>query len=510
MEERQRFRPSTTCSVALKSVLLPLQKFGTFLLPTPLQRLLPDTISRSQASSLPPTTSKAGEDSRRTTYLDGLRGVAAFIVFVSHYLKPWIADLDYGYGCCNALADHKRFEGDVDGPLTTAGYGSRLIQLPIIRLIHSGPAMVTIFFIVSGYSLSLKPLKCIHERDWERFQHALSSSVFRRSLRLFLPSIASSLLVFVAVRLRLYSFPYDDGLMTGEVPVHPYRFDTFWQQCQDYFRFVSIALANPWTWEIIDCAYDSHLWTIAIEWKASMLLFLVMVGTARVKAGVRLFGIGVGMVLYCYWWNAVHLRTQSWEVGLFVTGMMMAEGDMLMQIRRTRRESGYKTMEYDDETRSSTRRRRSVPGCSKALISHFLRHAIFVAGLFLVSIPVQQAESAPGYAWLASIDDSVRHWQSLGAIMIVWSVGNEFLLEKIFSCAVARYLGQISFAMYLMHGPLLHSLGYSITVRFGLIIGFPLVVLLLFWIADFFWRLVDVPCQAFAKRVERWCIVSFA
>ena len=69
-----------------------------------------------------------------TAYLNGLRGVAAFIVFCQHLTT------DYYVG----------------EPLL--GYGSRpqdvwITQLPFIRLIYRGSFMIAIFFILSGYVL---------------------------------------------------------------------------------------------------------------------------------------------------------------------------------------------------------------------------------------------------------------------------------------------------------------------------------------------------------------------
>jgi hypothetical protein len=69
--------------------------------------------------------------------------------------------MDYGYG-----------QGENRG----------LFQLPIFRLFYSGPPMVAIFFVISGFALSLKPLSLIRVEDWEQSLHTMASLIFRRGI----------------------------------------------------------------------------------------------------------------------------------------------------------------------------------------------------------------------------------------------------------------------------------------------------------------------------------------
>lgn len=68
-----------------------------------------------------------------TAYLDGLRGVAALIVYFYHSaVYPCFDRLRRGYGAT---------------PQDTY-----FLQLPIVRVLHSGRASVAIFFVISGKS----------------------------------------------------------------------------------------------------------------------------------------------------------------------------------------------------------------------------------------------------------------------------------------------------------------------------------------------------------------------
>lgn len=161
-----------------------------------LRGLLPSFISsRSSADTKP-------EKLHPTSYLDGIRGLAAFCVCLCH-LSYTLFVITIGYGQVDTLK-----EGDelprVDYVISKPGDNNRLIQLPFLRLIYSGPPAVALFFIISGYALSMKPIRQIRSRSYDSLLGTLSSSIFRRGLRLFLPCFASTFIILVMVRLGLY------------------------------------------------------------------------------------------------------------------------------------------------------------------------------------------------------------------------------------------------------------------------------------------------------------------
>lgn len=122
-----------------------------------------------------------------TSYLDGLRGVAALFVVFHHYAYTFTAT---------------SLQGWHSGP---EGSHNWFFQLPLIRVVHSGRFMVAIFFVISGYVLSYRSLKLAREGKPIELLDSLASSVFRRWLRLHLPVIASTFVAFLAARWSLWT-----------------------------------------------------------------------------------------------------------------------------------------------------------------------------------------------------------------------------------------------------------------------------------------------------------------
>lgn len=145
-----------------------------------------------------------------TTYLNGFRGVMSFLVFVRHFLLPWFPNLDHGFG--QEVKDESLF------------------QLPIIRILYSGPN-VPVFMIVSGYIMSLKPISLSKERKLSLAWESLASSTFRRAFRIFPLPLFSSFIVMLLVQLGMFDYPY--ATLPGHIPTHPQRLERVLQQFLD-------------------------------------------------------------------------------------------------------------------------------------------------------------------------------------------------------------------------------------------------------------------------------------
>lgn len=209
-----------------------IKRTSFFLLPTFIQT----TIRPSEQPS---------KSHHPTAWLDGMRGIAAFLVFIFHI----------------SYATH-----DVATAYAPHGGKTDLLRLPIIRFFYHGPAMVSIFFVLSGYALSYKPAKQMHKGEIDALLKGLSSSVVRRGMRLYLPCVASTLCIVAIVRLGGYDWTREianDGKrLTGYRDRHAWRYDTFAEQMW-HWGSSFLGFANPFTGKRM--YLDGHLWTIPLE-----------------------------------------------------------------------------------------------------------------------------------------------------------------------------------------------------------------------------------------------------
>jgi peptidoglycan/LPS O-acetylase OafA/YrhL len=382
-------------------------------------------------------------------------------------------------------------------------------QLPIIHMVISGHVMVTIFFVISGYVLSHKPLKLLHSNSWERAFHTLASSTFRRGFRLYLPSIAGLFCVLVAVRLGLFHYSTmvreEGSTIRGINEQHPPIYHSLGRQIFDWYLTV-VHLMDPWNWNLFYNSYNPHLWTIPVEFRCSILLFLTLLTTSKLRPRSRLCSV-FALILFCVRWG-------RWDVVLFLSGLMLAEIDLLCglwdsipsHVAISRR--GHRQIDYRPRGPSASNRRS-------------LWLFIFVVGLYIASSPNSAPSKTPGYRLLSLLTPRTypephRFLQTIGAIIIVASINHSPALQRAFTNSVAQYLGRISFAFYIVHGPILHSLGYSLMPNiwlitgketdaqfcFGLLIGYAICLPVSIWAADMFWRGVDVPSVKFSRWLE--------
>ncbi|KAF2428280.1 hypothetical protein EJ08DRAFT_671449 [Tothia fuscella] len=417
---------------------------GSFLMPSFLQ-------SRNKSKN---------ERVSRTAWLDGMRGLAAFFVYIRHFASATHPNIQVGFG---ANPDNRY-----------------LIQLPILHLLTAGPAMVALFFIISGYALSWGPLRAIHNQSASACLQRLSSATFRRAARLFLPGVASTFIVMLCVSAGLYdrghaSINSDDmpGFMEPEPPM--FRTEPFIVQLRDW---VNCTWSWLQIWNSGGHPYDAHLWTLPVEFRCSMILFMALVGFARTPPRIRL-GLLLSCIVYCHY-------TNFWEGWLFFAGSFLAQMKLMQ-----------------DE------------GAEEA-------------NMILINTIVT-ANNAPGYRTISTF--CPPHWPEnwrfphcVGAFLTVYATSSTSTatLRSLFDNPVSVYLGKISYALYLVHGPVVHMLGFWLIPWFwaitgketmlqkeiGFGAGFAIATLCVIWSADLFCRGVDWRCVAFAKWAENLVIVA--
>ncbi|KAM7203609.1 hypothetical protein V8F20_003904 [Naviculisporaceae sp. PSN 640] len=349
----------------------------------------------------------------------------------------------------------------------------------------------------------------------------------------------------------------------------PERFDTWQEQLSDWWR-QTLETIDPFRATRLFARedqwqndYNGALWTIPIEYKGSIQVFvlLLMFGMTK-KSWIRWVGI-----LSVAWWQLVQGDA---DMTLFCAGLVLAEAHILRQ-RRTGRGPWEIT-----------------PKPAR----HLVTVLVFLAALHLLSYPDIGGQDSPGFATLSRMvpeyyyvvldfggEDMERmqhYWLSIGAILFVWAVmysppvrplfkiwpwrilsdndsseGDRFasdeaeeeeepFLQKLFTNDFCQYLGKISYSLYLWHTPIQNRIcwkGYidaegawkaALTTAveleksglhneaaaalgqgrraFTWAYTWTLIFdgLGVFWISDVFYRSVDVYSVRLARRVWEW------
>jgi peptidoglycan/LPS O-acetylase OafA/YrhL len=400
---------------------------------------------------------------RSTAYLDGLKGIFAVIVFIRHYTIPWNKNIDLDYR---------------SSPNFT------YFQLPIVRILYSGPT-IPVFFAISGYVLSRKPMEFIHTSSNEKLLNYMAAGIFKRGMRLFGPPICSSLVVVVLLQLGLYSFHYDS--MTGQVPLTPARKANFAMQLSDWIAFLFYRLTNIWTWEYQNTSYDGHLWSIPVQYRCSILLYVILTGLSQVRIGYRML-ISLVFAIYTMWIG-------RWEVFVYIAGMILGEHDLLRSSQQS-------------DTYGSSRKLRRI-----FLLTEMVCIIGFTFALYLASFPRSPDTKMQFYSILYSIETHYTKWHSCGTILMLITLARSSFLQSIFTNSILLYLGDISFGIYLCHGPVLHVIGYRLVVKianlfhrppgegFGFALGLILLFPIVIWTADLFRRIVQKGCTKFSDWI---------
>ncbi|OAA37053.1 Acyltransferase 3 [Cordyceps fumosorosea ARSEF 2679] len=360
----------------------------------------------------------------KTAYLDGLRGFAALIVYWHHH-ELWV---------------HNMHRWNQNGIFENSfGYEGKhhFVALPGIRILFSGGHFaVSIFFVLSGYVLSIKGHKLIESNDMHGLVDHLASSIFRRWTRLFLPVLAT-LIVYATV---WHVF----GLWVDESSPQRTWFDEMWFLYCEFknFSYPFKEGGVPWM------SYNMHVWSIAAEFKGSLVVFGSLLAFSRCSAEARVWCqlALVGYFMYI---------ADGWYCAMFMAGMLLSHMDHLASLGR-------------------------LPSILVRLQPHktFMYYHMLVISIYLGGVPsenreIQQLAKNRGWYLLSFLKPQAvfdYKWFFLfwAAVLLMPCVRHLSWLRRFFETRVCQYLGRVSFALYLVHGPVLWTIGDRLYAVFGI------------------------------------------
>ncbi|KAI4862842.1 acyltransferase family-domain-containing protein [Hypoxylon rubiginosum] len=376
------------------------------------------------AKLVPSTTMGERGSVRPTAYLDGLRGFASLLVYWHHH-QLWAH---------SATHQNEIFEDSF-------GYDDKyhLAAFHGIRTFFTGGHYaVSTFFVISGYVLSAKPLSLIQEQEYVRLGDNVASALFRRWLRLYLPLIAVTFLYMTS----WHAF----GLWAVNAnPKGSWRDELqSWYFELKNFSFIYNLGGEPWP------SYHYHAWSIQMEFKGSIIIYTCLLAFSRLTKNARLWCQLVLMFYFMY-------IADGWFAAMFMSGMLLCDLDLLSA-------------------------RRELPRALEKLWSpkgfifyHILAVSIYLGGVPSVNADINRIRHSRGWYYLSylkpqAVFDYKWFYLFWAATLLVGSTPRIPWLKRFFETRFCQFLGRISFSLYLVHGPILWTLGdrlYTATGWYG-------------------------------------------
>ncbi|KAL8381112.1 hypothetical protein RB595_005408 [Gaeumannomyces hyphopodioides] len=454
-----------------------------------LWRLLPSPFARALGYT---DTDAVIPKPHVTSWLNGLRGVAALIVVNMHVTESSYNFIHEPYGLGE---DGKR----------------HLIQLPIVRLLCAGHFMVAVFFVISGYALSHGPLELAHSGRAGEAASLLASGTFRRAPRLFLPVLPVLAASAVPQRLGAW-YPRASSRAPEPAPA------SAWRQLVAADRELVHVVHGYGGQAPVSLP---QAWTLSVECTGSFVVFAACLALRRASCRAR-----VACVLLLVAWLA---HADEWAKCMFLCGMAIADTSIARRRRAEEAAGGAAPLlpSHDGEKAPSPPASRDgghdgpkrIPGRAPAATSRLETagwYAVLLLSLLLGGWPAGgNVDAVAPYSWAARLlggPDPMTSRLALGAasVLLVAALDRLPAARRPLDSRAALYLGEISYGLYLCHilvarTSLSFGLRLELERRWGG--GLAAWAAVLFgvalpgavWLGDLHWRLVDKKCVRFTR-----------
>jgi peptidoglycan/LPS O-acetylase OafA/YrhL len=409
-------------------------------------RPAPQRVPGSDASAAPRP---------RFACLEGVRGLAALMVALSHFV----------------LAVQPALLGS---PGATVHFAAAVPLSQSAAILPFNPALgVAVFFVMSGFVLAAS---VAGRGAW------LPELALRRWLRLCLPILATTLVIWAMLRLGLFH-NVEAARLSTSVWLAPFF---------SWAAYAEPTLAGAVSQSLFDVLasgshwYNPVLWTIRIEFWGSLALFAaytLLPGLFRAPEG----GVTFGLLATALLWGTPYAGIVH---GLLLFEAMRAVPHLPARARRL----------------LAWLRPRAAP-------------ALLALGLVLGGMPFRIDVDGPFYGrlYIALVEHTLRPiplMHELAAALVVAGVLAWRPARRLLAAAPLRWLGRISYMLYAVHLPLLCSLIAWLLLRGAPRMDYNLLSLLLLAVflatsllaAELAARLFDAP----AIRLARWAGAALA
>lgn len=191
--------------------------------------------------------------------------------------------------------------------------------------------------------------------------------------------------------------------------------------------------------------YNVHLWTIPVEFRGSMISYCVLLATCKSSAKGRLW---CQIILIVYFLFIIDV----WYGAMFVSRMLLCDSDVKCISAK------------------------GVIGRQGLRTKQCIYWGLLILGLFLAGVPHVSNTAVlgknPGWYYLSLLKPGVmvdQKWFYLfwSSTLVIAAIPHIPLVKSFLETPTIQYLGRNSFGLYLIHGPLLWTIGDRLYVAAG-------------------------------------------
>lgn len=369
----------------------------------------------------------------RLAELDSLRGLAALSVVFYHFKLLW---------------DERTLSGI-----------TQLIYRGPLRLISPGTEAVVLFFILSGFVLSIPAIQ----------GRAQPYPVFfiRRVFRIYLPYLAALALSVLGA-----------ATLHGYVPGTAW-FHRTWSQPLDWHLVLQhVLFLGVYNSDQLNTAF----WSLIVEMRVSLVFPALCALVLWLKpAQSALCAIFFSLSSWALLRGTPHmdplLRETLGFVAVFIVGIYLAR-----------------------QQKQISQLYSSLSRAAKILIATACILLFVYAGTTLPLVILKVTGRSFGFLgeWLGALG---------GAGIVVFSLNSQHC-RKVLLLQPVRFLGRVSYSMYLVHGTILFAFVHLLFGRMRLLLIFPFYFITVMVASAILYRFVEKPSMEWGRRISNLMLAS--